>query len=117
MLFGGNAVVDSLSSLFLFIPGLALAVRRLHDVGRSGWWILIAFTIIGIIFPLLYWAIQRGTEGTNKYGPDPLMSSTDTLTAGIEFGQESQGEHSFCASCGSGLEPAANFCRTCGTAV
>ncbi|MEM9259592.1 MAG: DUF805 domain-containing protein, partial [Bacteroidota bacterium] len=47
-------MLGSLVGLALFIPALAVAVRRLHDVGRSGWWYLIIFTGIGI-FVVLYW--------------------------------------------------------------
>ncbi|MDA1129396.1 MAG: DUF805 domain-containing protein [Chloroflexi bacterium] len=117
IIFGGSAFFDTLSSLVLLIPGLALAVRRLHDVDRSGWWILIAFTIIGIIFPLLYWSLKRGTQGTNRHGPDPLMSPADTSSEGFGYDQGSPSEHRFCSSCGSAQEADANFCRTCGTAV
>ena len=56
-------------SLATLIPSISLGCRRLHDIGKSGWWQLIAFTIIGII-PLLWWSIVKGTEGENKYGPD-----------------------------------------------
>ena len=47
--------------LLTFLPGLAVAVRRLHDTNRSGWWYLISFTIIGYI-PLLYWWCVKGEE-------------------------------------------------------
>lgn len=60
-----------ISSLAMFLPGLAVSVRRLHDVNRTGWWILILFTIIGII-PLIIWYCTPGTEGSNDYGPPPL---------------------------------------------
>ena len=56
----------------MFIPTLAVQVRRLHDVDRSGWWVLMYFTIIGYFFPLIYWLCKRGTEGANRFGPDPL---------------------------------------------
>lgn len=59
-------------SLATFLPTLAMAVRRLHDVDRRGWWELIMFTIIGIIFPLLIWKCRKGTAGDNRFGPDPL---------------------------------------------
>lgn len=52
-----------------FIPSVAITVRRLHDIGRSGWWVFIGPTIIGL-FVLLYWLCQPGTRGENKYGPD-----------------------------------------------
>ena len=52
------------------LPSLGLNVRRLHDINQSGWWLLIAFTGIGVLL-LLYWAIQPGTAGANQYGADP----------------------------------------------
>jgi len=57
-----------LVGLIFFLPTLGLEVRRLHDTGRSGWWVLIAFVpIVGIILLIVWWA-SRGTEGPNKYG-------------------------------------------------
>ena len=41
--------VGNLASIALFLPSVALFVRRLHDVGRRGWWFLVAFTIVGIL--------------------------------------------------------------------
>ena len=65
---GGIAVLSSLWSLATLLPGLAVSVRRLHDTDRSGWWILIAFVpIIGFLV-LLYFYIQNGTEGQNRFG-------------------------------------------------
>ena len=65
----GNGPVGIILSLVTLVPGIALAVRRLHDIGRSGWWNLIAFTVIGLI-PLIYWAVQPGTRAANKFGAD-----------------------------------------------
>ena len=58
-----------LFSLVCLVPGIALAVRRLHDVGRSGWWYLIALTGIGCLV-LLYWFVQPSGPA-NEYGPNP----------------------------------------------
>ncbi len=60
-----------LFSLVIFIPNLALVVRRLHDTDRSGWNIL--FGLIPIVggFILLYFYVTEGTRGPNRYGPDP----------------------------------------------
>lgn len=59
-------------SLAVFLPTWAVEVRRLHDIDKSGWWLLLAFIpLIGALI-LLYWFIGKGTEGENKYGPDPL---------------------------------------------
>jgi uncharacterized membrane protein YhaH (DUF805 family) len=63
--------LNSLASLALLLPSIAVGVRRLHDIDRTGWWVLIAFTIIGL-FLLLFWACVRGTPGPNRFGPDPL---------------------------------------------
>jgi uncharacterized membrane protein YhaH (DUF805 family) len=66
-----TGLVAPLVSLALLVPGLAVAVRRLHDIDRTGWWVLIAFTIIGVIL-LLIWDCVKGTSGPNRFGPDPL---------------------------------------------
>jgi uncharacterized membrane protein YhaH (DUF805 family) len=69
--FGGT--VGNLASLAFFLPGLALMVRRLHDVGRSGWWVLILFTIIGIPV-VLYWLVKDSDKGKNAYGAGPARA-------------------------------------------
>ena len=64
--------VYSLVSLGLFLPSLAVSIRRLHDLDRSGWWILLSFfPLVGGII-LLVWYCMRGTIGPNRFGPDPL---------------------------------------------
>lgn len=61
-------------SLVVFIPGLAVTVRRLHDVNKSGWWFLIVLIpLLGVLL-LLYWEVLKGTEGANDYGNNPLES-------------------------------------------
>ena len=58
-------------SLAILIPGIAVAVRRLHDTGRSGWWVLIGFIpLIGLIV-LIIFTIQDSIPGENEYGPNP----------------------------------------------
>ncbi|MEI6233218.1 MAG: DUF805 domain-containing protein [Planctomycetota bacterium] len=69
----GQGLLGGLYTLAVFLPGLGVAIRRLHDTGRSGWWFLIIFTCIGI-FPFLYWMILEGTPGENQYGPNPKDS-------------------------------------------
>lgn len=63
--------IETITGLLLLLPGVAMSVRRLHDIDRTGWWVLITFTIIGIIL-LIIWACMRGTSGNNRFGPDPL---------------------------------------------
>ena len=61
----------ALVSLILFIPSISAISRRLHDIGRSGWWQLIAVTGIGIPV-LVYWLVQESAQGTNQYGDAPI---------------------------------------------
>lgn len=65
----GKAIISNGVSAATFLPGMALVVRRLHDVNKSGWWFLIVFTIIGA-FWLLWWYCQPGDRATNDYGED-----------------------------------------------
>jgi uncharacterized membrane protein YhaH (DUF805 family) len=69
---GEYGVIATLWSLATLLPSLAVAVRRMHDVGRSGWWLLIAFVPLVGALVILYWFVQRGTVGPNEFGPDPV---------------------------------------------
>ncbi len=65
-------VIGGLFYLATLLPGLAVAVRRLHDLDKSGWWVLIVMIpFIGFII-LLVWFASKGTPGDNRFGPDPL---------------------------------------------
>lgn len=65
-------ILSVIYSLALLIPGLAVAVRRLHDTNKSGWWLLIALVpLVGIIVLIVFLATD-GDPGANQYGnPDP----------------------------------------------
>ncbi len=67
----GLSPLNTLFTIVMLLPSLAVMVRRLHDTGRSGWWLFLVPTVIGI-FVLLYWASFEGTAGENKY--DPLVA-------------------------------------------
>lgn len=68
---GGGGVVGLIASLALFLPGLAVTIRRLHDVGRSGWWWLIwLIPIVGWIV-MLVWMCTDSQRGRNRYGASP----------------------------------------------
>tara|TARA_Y100000389_G_C17031303_1_gene303587 strand:+ start:28 stop:369 length:342 start_codon:yes stop_codon:yes gene_type:complete len=58
--------INLIFTLATFLPGLAVSLRRLHDVNRSGWWLLIILTGIGFLL-LLYWAVQPSIEEDNRY--------------------------------------------------
>ena len=63
----GYGVMYWITALVTIIPAIAAGARRLHDINKSGWWQLIAFTIIGII-PLVIWMATEGTKKNNPYG-------------------------------------------------
>src|SRR5215470_15576897 len=64
--------LTTIAQLGLFLPSLAVAVRRLHDRDKSGWFfLLVLIPLVGAII-LLIWFCQRGTIGSNRFGPDPL---------------------------------------------
>lgn len=57
--------------LLVAFPGFAVTVRRLHDIDRSGWWILISCIPVVGPFILLYFSFCAGTTGENRFGEDP----------------------------------------------
>ena len=68
---GSGGPVSLLVNLAVLLPSLAVAVRRLHDIDRTGWWLLLALIpIVGWIV-LLVFALQNGTPGPNRFGPSP----------------------------------------------
>jgi uncharacterized membrane protein YhaH (DUF805 family) len=68
----GLSPISGLVGLALILPGVAVSVRRLHDLDRSGWWIFLGLIpLVGGII-LLIWYCMRGTIGSNRFGPDPL---------------------------------------------
>lgn len=67
----GYGLLSGIYSLVVFIPSLAVSVRRLHDTSRSGWWLLISLIpLIGFIV-LLIFMLQNSTPGQNQYGANP----------------------------------------------
>jgi uncharacterized membrane protein YhaH (DUF805 family) len=73
--------VEILILLALFLPGLAVQVRRLHDTNASGWWVLASLIPVVGGPALLIWNCVPGTKGANRYGPDPLQSEVDGASA------------------------------------
>ncbi|MGX9416700.1 DUF805 domain-containing protein [Vibrio sp. RC27] len=67
----GTDVLSFVYGVFIFIPNLAVLVRRLHDTGRSGWWaLLLLVPLIGILV-LFIFAILDGHTNENEYGQNP----------------------------------------------
>lgn len=70
----GMGLLGGIYSLFVLIPGLAVSVRRLHDTGRSGWWLLISLVpLIGAIV-LLVFLVSDSKPEENEYGASPKMA-------------------------------------------
>lgn len=78
-IFGGEAVtaasiysvITGIIGLILLVPSLAISIRRLHDINKSGWFLLLALIpIVGGIILLIFACIE-GTRGPNEYGEDP----------------------------------------------
>jgi uncharacterized membrane protein YhaH (DUF805 family) len=67
------SIVYAIYALGTLLPSLAVTARRLHDVGKSGWFMLISLIpVIGLY--LIYLLVQDSQEGTNIYGPNPKAS-------------------------------------------
>lgn len=66
-------VLGGLYSLCMFIPGLAVSVRRLHDIGKSGWnFLFILIPLVGAVV-LLIWFCKEGERRGNSWGLDPKI--------------------------------------------
>ncbi|BEH72641.1 hypothetical protein EDWATA_01785 [Edwardsiella tarda ATCC 23685] len=67
----GEGVLTIVYSLAVLIPSIAVLVRRLHDIGRTGWWVLIGLIpLIGWLV-LLVFTFSDSQSGSNAYGPNP----------------------------------------------
>ena len=67
----GMSLLGLLFALAMLIPSLAVGARRLHDIGKSGWWQLIGLVpFIGILVLIIFW-VMDSNPGDNAYGPNP----------------------------------------------
>jgi uncharacterized membrane protein YhaH (DUF805 family) len=72
---GSFGVISGIAGLALLLPGLSVAIRRLHDTDHSGWWVLIGLIpLIGFIVLLVFY-LREGDAGENRYGPAPSPSA------------------------------------------
>ncbi|NJN75078.1 MAG: DUF805 domain-containing protein [Synechococcaceae cyanobacterium RL_1_2] len=72
-----SGILGGVYQLGVIIPSLAVACRRLHDTGRSGWWMLIGLIpLIGAIVLIVFFC-QDSQPESNEYGPNPKKSSMD----------------------------------------
>lgn len=68
----GISIITSIVGLAFLLPGLGLCVRRLHDTGHSGWWVLLSVIPLANIL-LIVWFCQDSYHGMNQYGPEPNL--------------------------------------------
>jgi uncharacterized membrane protein YhaH (DUF805 family) len=75
----GYGILTGLYTLAIILPLIALAVRRLHDTGRSGWWILIGLVpLVGPIVLIVFY-VTDSQPGSNQYGPNPKESAPPAI--------------------------------------
>ena len=80
----GYGPIYALLALATFIPGLAVGIRRLHDVGKSGWWyFIVLIPIIGAIWLLILF-FTEGEKGKNQYGADPKGNNDEIDSIGSQ---------------------------------
>ena len=74
-----GGIVYALVAIGLLLPSVAVTVRRFHDAGHSGWWLLLLIVpLIGVIVALIF--TLQGSKPPNKWGPGPDHSTADTPT-------------------------------------
>lgn len=74
LFWSGADVLNTVFGIAILLPMLAVGARRLHDIGRSGWWQLIGLIPILGMLVLIYWFIQPGDEQDNAFGANPLKA-------------------------------------------
>jgi uncharacterized membrane protein YhaH (DUF805 family) len=75
LLFGQDGLVPFALGLLLLFAGIMLHIKRFHDRGKSGWWVLIIFVpVIGFIWAIIDLGLLEGTPGPNAYGPAPAVA-------------------------------------------
>lgn len=75
MFIGSSGILGGIFALAMLPPGLGVSIRRLHDSGRSGWWVLIALIpLIGTIILIVLMCLDS-QSGQNEYGANPKESA------------------------------------------
>jgi hypothetical protein len=122
--------------LAALIPGISIATRRFHDVGKSGWMLLLLcvlgiIPVVGFVCAIIQIVLlcQDSQPGVNQYGPNPKFPEQGAMMYAGNVGfvpmsidaqpqpLTSQNSLGFCKSCGAKLADGAPFCTQCGTHV
>lgn len=70
-LLGTMGIIGLIYCFAILLPGIGVSIRRLHDIGKTGWWLLIAFVpLLGAIVLLIFMVLDS-QPGDNQYGPNP----------------------------------------------
>ena len=77
MIFSGGSI-STIISLVLLVPYIAAAVRRLHDIGKKGPWVVLVFVPLAN-FLCIYWLAQKSQPTANEFGPVPADAQIDTI--------------------------------------
>jgi len=72
----GFSVLGGIYTLAILLPSLGVNIRRLHDTGRSGWWLFISLIPLIGGFIMLIFMLFDSQEGTNQYGPSPKITDS-----------------------------------------
>lgn len=102
-----DSLFVSIYQLAVLLPSIAVGVRRMHDVDKSGW---------NLLIPIYSWGLllKNGMKGENKYGPDP-KEENEKLETTPDL--KDKLESIFCYKCGQALEQDSKFCTKCGVEV
>ena len=103
----GYGWIYLLVALGTFLPFLAVLVRRLHDVGKSGWFMLVSLIPLAGGIWLLVLLCKDSYPGVNQYGANPKTVGVMTANTAAPVG--------FCSKCGSSRIAGAAFCAACGS--
>jgi uncharacterized membrane protein YhaH (DUF805 family) len=99
-------LADAVAVVCLGMAGLALLVRRIHDIGRPGWWVLVGLVPIAGAIILLVFALCEGTPGPNRYdlGAADAAAPAQPIRC-LECGAETTGAAQVCLRCGAPIIP------------
>jgi uncharacterized membrane protein YhaH (DUF805 family) len=90
----GTGVIGGLADLALLLPSLAVGARRLHDTGRSGFWLFLwLLPCIGWIILIIFFVMD--SQGDNKYGPSPKGAAAGWTGGGPGYGQQGYGQQGY----------------------
>lgn len=81
VLFGEQSLVSFVMVFATLLPSAGVAVRRFHDIDKSGWWVLLGLIPLLGLLVLLYFFVQPGTAGENRFGPDPRAGGAPATAA------------------------------------